>query len=132
MASWMIGDQSDTTSSQRVVDVLDIGLDLFGGVLQQQALFFLFMVRFHHFCNVASSSHDAMEIPVLIAYWTEDGLVVTGSSEVQVWNALILLFHLVDIGNGRQSDAVIQFLNIDMAVRRDVSHFYLPSSKGTL
>ena len=125
MASWMVGDQSDSTCLQCVVDVLDIGLDLFGGMLQQQALLFLFVVRFHHFCNIASSSHDTMELSLLIAYRAEDGLVVTGSSEVQIWDTLILPFHLIDVGDRRQSDTVIQFLNIDMAIRGDVVDMYI-------
>ena len=100
MASWVIGDQPDTTGPEGVVDILDVRLDLFGGILQQLYLFLLFVMRLHHLCDVTSGCHHTMELPLFVTDRTEDGFVVTGTSQIQVRDTLVFSLHLVDVGDG--------------------------------
>ena len=44
MAPRVIGDHPDAAGAQGVVDILDIGLDLLGGFLDQLGLCFLLMI----------------------------------------------------------------------------------------
>ena len=59
--------QSDVADLQRVVDVLDILLNVVRALLQQQGCLFLVVVRLHHVRNVPTGHDDSYKVVILVA-----------------------------------------------------------------
>ena len=116
----VIVDESYAADLQRVVDVVDIGLNVAGGLFQQRAVFLLPVVTFHHLRDVPPGGNEAQRPPLFVAHSVHSRLVVELTADGQFRNPLVVMLHLVDVGHRRQL-RLIQMFQVELPIR-----WYIP------
>ena len=125
MSVRIIIEDAHSTHTERVVDVGNVGLYLLSGFFQESSLLLLLVVRLHHLRDVSACSDDTVQMVLPVADGTERHLIVVLSAYRHLWNTLVVVFGLVDVGN-RRHDSSIQFIQVYFSVCRDILDIHLP------
>ena len=97
----VVVDKSHTAHLQRVVDIVDIILDVLGALFEQQGVLLLTVVRLDHIRDVTPGGNDAKQFPVIVADDRHSTLIVELAFDGYFRYPFVFPLCAVDIGDRR-------------------------------